>query len=78
MIVRQAILEKVNKPLIRSRIAVALGVGEQTVAMQMRNNTPDGRLTKMDALQAIAKEVGCGIEEILEAEEPAVIGSTRA
>lgn len=77
MIVRQAILEKVNKPLVRSRIAVALGVGEQAVAMQMRNNTPDGRLTKMDALQAIAKEAGCEVSEILEAEEPAEVGSTK-
>lgn len=68
MKVKQTILEKVNTPQIRTKIALALGVGEQTVAMQMRNNTPDGRLTKMDAIKAIAAEAGCSVDEILESD----------
>lgn len=68
MIIKQAILDIIDNPQSRTRIASELGVGEQAIAIQLRRNTPNGRMTKMDALQAIAKESSCDIGEILEKE----------
>lgn len=68
MKVKQSILDKINNPNSRVNIAQKLECGEQAVAVQMRHNYPDGRLTKMDALKAISEEAGCGIDEILEEE----------
>jgi hypothetical protein len=67
MKLKRSILEKINKPQVRTRIANSLGCGEQVVAIHMRRNTLNGRLTKMDALQAISKELnGLAIAEILD------------
>lgn len=68
MKIKSEILAKVNNPQSRTKIATDLGVGEQTIAYQMRVNADDGRLTKMDALKAIAKESGVDVSEILEQE----------
>lgn len=73
MKVKQSILDLVNNPSARNRIALDLGCGEQAVALHMRHNKVNGRLTKMDALSAIAKEVGKPVEEIIE--EPAEMQS---
>jgi hypothetical protein len=69
MKLKTEILTLVNNPQSRNRIAQALEVGEQAVAVQMRVNAINGRLTKMDALQAISKECGVPVENILETEE---------
>lgn len=68
MKVTQKILDLVDQPQPRTRIAMKLGVGEQTIAVHMRRNTPDGRMTKMDFLQAISEESGFPVDEILETE----------
>lgn len=68
MKIKQSILDKVDNPQSRTRIAMDLKLGEQSVALQMRLNSHDGRMTKMDYLMAIAKEVGIGVSEILEEE----------
>lgn len=68
MKIKQSILDKVDNPQSRTRIAIDLKLGEQSVALQMRLNSHDGRMTKMDYLKAISKEVGVGISEILEEE----------
>ncbi len=75
MKIKLEILQKVNNPQSRNRIGVKLGIGEQAVAVQMRNNTEDGRLTKMDALTAIADEVGtASISDIIDYSEDDVPG----
>lgn len=67
MKVRSEIMARINTPKVRTKIADLLGVGEQTIALHMRRNVPDGRLSKMDALNAISKVLGdTGIEDILE------------
>ncbi len=66
MKIKQSILDLVNKPAARNRIALDLGCGEQVIGVHMRQNKADGRLTKMDALSAIAKEVGKPVEEIID------------
>lgn len=66
MKVRQEILDKVNNPTSRTRIALDLGVGEQVIAIHMRRNARNGRLTKYDALNAISKEAEVTVDQILE------------
>lgn len=67
MKLKQSILDKIDKPQVRTRIANSLGCGEQVVAVHMRRNSTNGRLTKMDALQAISKELGgMNIADILD------------
>lgn len=68
MKVRQKILDKVNNPKTRTAIALEVGVGEQAVALQMRLNSDNGRMTKMDFLQAISKVSGVPADKILEQE----------
>lgn len=70
MKVKQGIVDLINNPRSRTRIAMILGIGEQTVASTIRRNQPNGRLTKMDALKAISEETGTAVEEILEESEP--------
>jgi hypothetical protein len=66
MKIKQTILDLVDNPQARTRIALALVVGEQMIAIHMRQNKENGRLTKMDALMAISKETGVRIEDLLE------------
>lgn len=67
MKVKRSILDKIDTPQVRTRIAISLGCGEQVLAVHMRKNATNGRLTKMDALQAISKELnGLAIAEILD------------
>lgn len=68
MKIKQGVLDKVDNTQSRTRIAVDLKVGEQTIAYQMRLNADNGRLTKMDALMAISKESGIPVDKLLEAE----------
>lgn len=69
MKIKQKILDKIDSPLVRSKLAVQLKCGEQNLAVQMRKNISNGRLTKMDALIAISEEVGCSVTDILEEEK---------
>lgn len=66
MKIKQTILDLVDNPQSRTRIALDLRQGEQGVALQMRNNSDNGRMTKMDFLMAISKEAGVPVEDILE------------
>jgi hypothetical protein len=66
MKVKKEILENINNPQKRTGIAQLLGCGEQNIALVMRRNQDNGRLTKMDALIAISKVTGIAIGEILE------------
>jgi hypothetical protein len=66
MKIKKSILDKINNPGSRNRIGLDLRIGEQAVAVQMRKNADDGRLTKMDALKAISKETGIEVTDILE------------
>ncbi len=68
MKIRQNILDIINTPTNRNLIGTRLGVGEQSVALQFRKNSPNGRMTKMDALQAISEVSGFPVEDILENE----------
>lgn len=72
MKIKQTILDLVDNPLSRTRIAVDLKVGEQTVALQMRNNSENGRMTKMDFLMAISKEAGVPVDQVIEETEEKV------
>lgn len=74
MKIKQEILDLVDNPQSRTRIALDLCIGEQTVALQMRNNAENGRMTKMDFLKAISKECGVSVEDILEESTEEEIG----
>lgn len=66
MILTKAILDLVNNPVSRTAIAAKLRVGESAVAVQMRRNRPNNRLTKMDAVMAISEVSGIPKDQILE------------
>jgi hypothetical protein len=66
MKVKQEILDRVNNTEKRVLIAQELKVGEQMVQSHMRRNANNGRMTKMDFLQAISKVSGVPVDEILE------------
>lgn len=76
MKVKQKILDIVNNPQTRTDIAQDLRIGEQSVAFHMRVNRANGRMTKMDFLQALSKVSGFPVDEILE--ETAVLESHKA
>ena len=69
MKVRQKILDIIDNPKCRVAIATELGVGEQAITVHIKGNRTNGRMTKMDFLQAISKVSGCPIDEILEEEK---------
>lgn len=69
MKIRNTIIELINNPHSRTRIASDLKCGEQSVYLHIKRNSPNGRLTKMDALQAISKETNIQLTEILEESE---------
>lgn len=68
MKVKQNILDLVNNPRARTRIADRLKCGEQAVYLQMKWNHPNGRLTKYDALKALSDETGRPISDLVEEE----------
>ncbi len=65
MRIKKEILDRLDISSI-NRIALALGRSAATVAAQIRLNKINGRLTKMDALTAISKEVGIAVDQLLE------------
>jgi len=69
--VKQSILDLVDNPQKRTEIAGILKVGEQAIAWNMYHNKPNGRMTKMDFLEAISKVSGIPVTEILEEAEVA-------
>lgn len=68
MKIKQKILDIIDNPQSRTAIASELKVGEQTIAVQLRGNKSNGRMTKMDSLLAISKVSGYPVSEILEQE----------
>jgi hypothetical protein len=68
MKIRKKVLNKINTPEKRTRIALSLGQGEQSVAVMCRRNTVNGPLTKAAALKAIREITGLTDDEILEGE----------
>lgn len=70
MKVKQEILDLINNPPARTRIASDMKTGENNIALMMRRNAKNGAMTKWKFLKAIEKETGIAIDQILE-EEPA-------
>jgi hypothetical protein len=66
MKIKKKVLVKINHPEPRTRIALSLGQGEQSVALMCRKNTVNGPLTKAAALKAIREITGLSDDEILE------------
>jgi hypothetical protein len=68
MKIRQKILDQINEPGTRSKIAVALKQGEQAVYVACKINADDGPLTKYAALTAISEITGLPFNKIVEEE----------
>lgn len=68
MKVKQDILERINNVQSRMGIATRLQTGEQNIVLAIRRNASNGRMTKMDFLQAVEAETGILVGEILEEE----------
>lgn len=66
MKLKQQILDSIDNPQSRTKIAMALQIGEQAVAKACRANDPNGTLTKYAALEVISEETGKPIEKLLE------------
>jgi hypothetical protein len=68
MKIKKNILKRINNPQDRTRIAIALGTGEQAVAVAVRNNAPQGPLTRFAALEVISKLTGVDMPDLIERE----------
>jgi predicted component of type VI protein secretion system len=66
MKVNQQVLDKIDNPTTRNTLGSKLRIGEQTIAVHLRRNKENGRMTKYDALQAMSEITGVPISEILE------------
>jgi len=67
MKLKQEIIGRLNNPPTRRRISAKLkSCGDQAIYKHLRGNADNGRLTKMDALKAIAEETGLTIDQLLE------------
>ena len=67
MKLKQEIVDRLNNPPTRRRISAKLkSCGDQAIYKHLRGNADNGRLTKMDALKAIAEETGLTIDQLLE------------
>ena len=66
MKIKQNILDSIDNPQSRTKIAMVLHIGEQAIAKACRANDPNGTLTKYAALEVISEETGKKIEDILE------------
>jgi hypothetical protein len=67
MKLKQEIIDRLNNPPTRRRISAKLkSCGDQAIYKHLRGNSENGRLTKMDALKAIADETGLAIDDLLE------------
>lgn len=69
MKVKQSIIDKVNNPQSRARIGLKIGCGDQMLYRHFQRNLNNGRLTKMDALKAIAEEAQVDLNDVLQEEE---------
>ena len=66
MKIKQSVLEQINNPVDRTKIASALAQGEQSIASACRLNTDNSALTKYAALIVISKVTGTPIPALLE------------
>ncbi|HYC30545.1 MAG TPA: hypothetical protein VEB42_17035 [Chitinophagaceae bacterium] len=67
MKLKKEIVDKLNNPPTRRRISAKLkSCGDQAIYKHLRGNSDNGRLTKMDALKAIAEETGLTVDQLLE------------
>jgi hypothetical protein len=64
--IKQRIIDAINNPTSRNRIGLKLGCGEQVIALHIRQNKTNGRLTKLDALEAISEETGIVVQDLYE------------
>lgn len=69
MKLKKEILDMINNPQSCNRIALTLNRAANSVSVQIRLNKENGRLTKMDALTAIAAETGYPVDQLYEKSE---------
>jgi predicted transcriptional regulator len=69
MILTDKALELISPPAIRMKIALALGVSDQTVTRYIKENNDE--LTKAASLQVIREETGLTDKQILQKEKEA-------
>lgn len=67
--IKQNIIEMLKDQKTTLRLALKLNVGERSIQNHLNDNLPYGRLTKMDALEAIHELTGIEILDIIESED---------
>ena len=65
MYLKQEIIEKINTPTIRRKIATALGVGEMGIIQAINRNPANSSLTKLAALNCISEELNIPKEQLI-------------
>lgn len=64
MKIKKEIIDRINNVQTRMKLASILGIGEQMLYDHINRNKPGGRLTRIDALLAIAEELGIPQSEV--------------
>lgn len=67
--IKQHIIDKLKDQKMTLRLALMLEVGERSIQNHLNDNLPYGRLTNMDALEAIKILTGTEILDIIESED---------
>lgn len=68
MKIKARVIAKINTPENRTRIALALRQGEQSIAKACKSNSENGPLTKAAAIKAIREITGFTDEQILDSD----------
>lgn len=67
---KQAILDLINSIQLRKAIADILNVDTQVIALHIRQNRANGRMIKLDFLEAVSSVTGVPVEDLTEDVEP--------
>jgi hypothetical protein len=67
--IKQSVIDILKDQRMTLQLALKLGVGERSIQNHVSDNLPYGRLTDMDALEAIGELTGKKILDIIESEE---------
>ncbi|MGN6491213.1 MAG: hypothetical protein ACTHLE_04400 [Agriterribacter sp.] len=64
------VVESLDNREMTLKLALNLGIGQRMVEQHLESNKPYGRLTWMDALEAISDLLGIEIMDLIESDEP--------
>lgn len=69
MKIKKVVLQKMDNARGHARLMLALNCSQSSIRVYIKDNDPNGELTKAVALAAIREDTGLEVSEILEEEK---------